>query len=130
MQVKASTGRRMKITMEDDAESISEVVVTGIYSRNKESFTGAASSFSSEELKMAGNTNLIQSLKTLDPAFTVLENNQFGSDPNRLPDLEIRGKSSVVGLKEQFGQDPNQPLLSLTALRPRYRPSWTSAWTV
>ncbi|WP_289854790.1 SusC/RagA family TonB-linked outer membrane protein [uncultured Duncaniella sp.] len=113
MQVKASTGRRMKITMEDDAESISEVVVTGIYSRNKESFTGSASSFSAEELKMAGNTNLIQSLKTLDPAFTVLENNQFGSDPNRLPDLEIRGKSSVVGLKEQFGQDPNQPLFIL-----------------
>ncbi|TGG39808.1 SusC/RagA family TonB-linked outer membrane protein [Duncaniella freteri] len=113
MQVKASTGRRMKITMEDDAESISEVVVTGIYSRNKESFTGSASSFSAEELKMAGNTNLIQSLKTLDPAFTVLENNQFGSDPNRLPDLEIRGKSSIVGLKEQFGQDPNQPLFIL-----------------
>ena len=113
MQVKASIGRRMKITMEDDAESISEVVVTGIYSRNKESFTGSASSFSAEELKMAGNTNLIQSLKTLDPAFTVLENNQFGSDPNRLPDLEIRGKSSIVGLKEQFGQDPNQPLFIL-----------------
>ena len=113
MQVKATVGKRMKITMEDDAESISEVVVTGIYSRNKESFTGAASSFSAEELKMAGNTNLIQSLKTLDPAFTVLENNQFGSDPNRLPDLEIRGKSSVVGLKEQFGQDPNQPLFIL-----------------
>ena len=38
---------------------------------------------------MAGNTNLIQCLETLDPAFTVLENNQFGSVPNRLPDLEI-----------------------------------------
>ncbi|WP_301710466.1 carboxypeptidase-like regulatory domain-containing protein, partial [uncultured Duncaniella sp.] len=28
MQVKATVGKRMKITMEDDAESISEVVVT------------------------------------------------------------------------------------------------------
>jgi len=112
-QVKGTVGRRMKITLEDDAETMGEVVVTGIYSRNKESFTGSASSFSAEELKMAGNTNLIQSLKTLDPAFTVLENNQFGSDPNRLPDLEIRGKSSIVGLKEQFGEDPNQPLFIL-----------------
>lgn len=113
LQVKGSVGRRMKITLEDDAETVGEVVVTGIYTRNKESFTGSASSFTAEELKMAGNTNLIQSLKTLDPAFTVLENNEFGSDPNRLPDLEIRGKSSIVGLKEQFGQDPNQPLFIL-----------------
>lgn len=113
LTVDGIVGKRMKITLEDDSETVGEVVVTGIYSRNKESFTGAASSFTAEELKMAGNTNLIQSLKTLDPAFTVLENNQFGSDPNRLPDLEIRGKSSVVGLKEQFGQDPNQPLFIL-----------------
>lgn len=49
----------------------------------------------------------------LDPAFAVLESNEFGSDPNRLPDLEIRGKSSIVGLKEQFGEDPNQPLFIL-----------------
>ena len=56
---------------------------------------------------------MIQSLKVLDPAFAVLENNEFGSDPNKLPDLEIRGKSSIVGLKEQFGEDPNQPLFIL-----------------
>ena len=66
-----------------------------------------------EELKSVGNQNLIQSLKVLDPAFAVLESNEFGSDPNRLPDLEIRGKSSIVGLKEQFGEDPNQPLFIL-----------------
>ena len=52
-------------------------------------------------------------MKVLDPAFAVLESNEFGSDPNRLPDLEIRGKSSIVGLKEQFGEDPNQPLFIL-----------------
>ncbi len=103
----------LKITMKDDATSIKEVVVTGIYSRNKESFTGSSKTYDSQELKMVGNTNLIQSLKTLDPAFTVLENNEFGSDPNHLPDLEVRGKTSIVGLKETFGEDPNQPLFIL-----------------
>lgn len=62
---------------------------------------------------MVGSQNLIQSLKTLDPSFSIMENNQFGSDPNRLPDIEIRGKTSVIGLKEQFGTDPNQPLFIL-----------------
>lgn len=101
------------INMQDDATTINEVVVTGIYSRKKESFTGSSQTYNSEELKLVGNQNLIQSLKTLDPAFTVLENNEFGSDPNRLPDLEIRGKTSIVGLKETFGEDPNQPLFIL-----------------
>ena len=101
------------INMKDDATTINEVVVTGIYSRKKESFTGSSQTYNAEELKLVGNQNLIQSLKTLDPAFTVLENNEFGSDPNRLPDLEIRGKTSIVGLKETFGEDPNQPLFIL-----------------
>ena len=101
------------INMNDDATNINEVVVTGIYSRKKESFTGSSQTYNAEELKLVGNQNLIQSLKTLDPAFTVLENNEFGSDPNRLPDLEIRGKTSIVGLKETFGEDPNQPLFIL-----------------
>lgn len=101
------------INMQDDATTINEVVVTGIYSRKKESFTGSSQTYNAEELKLVGNQNLIQSLKTLDPAFTVLENNEFGSDPNRLPDLEIRGKTSIVGLKETFGEDPNQPLFIL-----------------
>ena len=101
------------INMNDDATTINEVVVTGIYSRKKESFTGSSQTYNAEELKLVGNQNLIQSLKTLDPALTVLENNEFGSDPNRLPDLEIRGKTSIVGLKETFGEDPNQPLFIL-----------------
>ena len=113
LEIKATVGEPMRIVLEDQDGALNEVVVTGIYSRNKESFTGSSKTFGVEELKVAGNQNLIQSLKTLDPAFTVLENNQFGSDPNRLPDLEIRGKSSVVGLKEQFGEDPNQPLFIL-----------------
>ena len=88
-------------------------MVTGIYQRKKESFTGSTATFKKEELKMVGSQNLIQSLRTLDPSFAIMENNQFGSDPNRLPDIEIRGKTSVIGLKEQFGTDPNQPLFIL-----------------
>ena len=37
----------------------------------------------------------------------------FGSDPNQLADVEIRGKTSIVGFKEVFGEDPNQPLFIL-----------------
>jgi TonB-linked SusC/RagA family outer membrane protein len=101
------------VKMEDDALEMKELVVNGIMTRKKESFTGSSSTFNVEELKMVGNTNILQSLKTLDPSFSIIENNDFGSDPNRLPDIEIRGKSSVIGLTEQYGTDPNQPLFIL-----------------
>lgn len=101
------------VVMEEEQTEMDEVVVTGIYTRKKESFTGSLQTYSREELKMVGTQNLLQSLKTLDPAFHIVENNQFGSDPNRTPDIEIRGKTSIVGMKEQFGEDPNQPLFIL-----------------
>ena len=102
-----------KIILAPTIEEIEDVVVTGIYRRKKESFSGAATSFKAKELKAVGAQNLLQSLRTLDPSFKIMENNQFGSDPNRLPDVEIRGKSSVMGLKEEYGTDPNQPLFIL-----------------
>lgn len=97
------------LTMHSDTH-IEEVVVTGIVSKNKQSFTGSASTFTGEELRTIGVQNPIASLSALDPAFNVLENNLYGSDPNRLPDINIRGKSSVIGMRDEAVNDPNQPL--------------------
>ena len=108
----AVDGRKViDVVLQEEKTEVEEVVVTGIYNRKKESFTGSSQTYKAEELKVVGNQNLLQSL--LDPAFAILENNQYGSDPNRLPDVEIRGKSSIVGFKEEFGEDPNQPLFIL-----------------
>lgn len=111
--IQAKSGEYIYIELKSSELEVSEVVVTGIYERPKDSFTGSATTYSQKELKEVGVQNVLQSLKTLDPAFNLMENNQFGSDPNRLPDIEIRGKTSIVGLKEQFGEDPNQPLFIL-----------------
>ncbi len=102
-----------RIFMKPEAVQMEDVVVTGIYQRKKESFTGSSTTFKAEELKAVGTQNVLQSLRTLDPSFKIMESNQFGSDPNRMPDIEIRGKSSVMGLKEEYGTDPNQPLFIL-----------------
>lgn len=113
LEVKPGEKNDLKIVLNAAAVEMEDVVVTGIYQRKKESFTGSSTTFKSEELKAVGTNNVIQSLRTLDPSFKIVENNQFGSDPNRMPDIEIRGKSSVVGLKEEYGTDPNQPLFIL-----------------
>ena len=90
-----------------------EVVVTGIFERKSESFTGSATTYKKEDLKMMGSQNILQSLRTLDPSFHITPNNEFGSDPNKLPDIDIRGKTSIVNLKEDYAVDPNQPLFIL-----------------
>lgn len=105
--------KELTVVLTEKIAEMDEVVVTGIYERKSESFTGSATTFKSEELKRIGGQNVLQSLKTLDPSFTIMESRDYGSDPNRLPDIEIRGKSSVIGLKEEFGTDPNQPLFIL-----------------
>ncbi|MEG2755098.1 MAG: SusC/RagA family TonB-linked outer membrane protein, partial [Mucinivorans sp.] len=113
-QLVSYTGQKsLDVVMAPDAVQAEQVVVTGYYSRKMESFTGSATTFSKKELKSAGNSNVLQSLAVLDPAFRIVENNLAGSNPNALPDMEIRGKTSVVGLKEKYGSDPNQPLFIL-----------------
>lgn len=110
--VRESTSN-LTLKMMANALAVKDVVVTGIYNRKAESFTGSYASFSAKDLKSIGGTNVLQSLKSLDPSFNIIENNEFGSDPNRLPDIEIRGKSSIMGMRDHLDADPNQPLFVL-----------------
>lgn len=105
--------KNILVVLKETAESLKEVVVTGIFNRKKESFTGSAATYTKEELKTTGTQNILQSLKTLDPAFAVIDDNLYGSDPNRLPNMEIRGKSSMLGMRDELEADPNQPLFIL-----------------
>lgn len=112
-EVKYTGQASLKITLRENTAEMEEVVVTGIFERKAESFTGSTSTYKTEDLKMIGSQNVLQSLRTLDPSFHITPNNEYGSDPNRLPDIDIRGKTSVVNLKEEYAVDPNQPLFIL-----------------
>lgn len=92
-----------------DAE-IENVVVTGIVNRKAESFTGATTTITREELRRAGAMNIFQGLKNMDPSLNVFENISAGSNPNAMPDMQIRGTSSFPDIKGQYTSNPNQPL--------------------
>lgn len=112
-QVRMSHGKKNVVRMQLDANSIGETVVTGIYTRKKESFTGSASSYRSEDLKAIGNQNVLQSLSALDPSFVIVENNLAGSDPNAAMNININGTTSINGLSDKYGTDPDRPLFIL-----------------
>ena len=103
----------LHVVMEEEVTEMNEVVVTGIFERKAESFTGSTATYKTEDLKMMGSQSVLQSLRTLDPSFHITPNNEFGSDPNKLPDIDIRGKTSIVNLGEEYETDPNQPLFIL-----------------
>lgn len=108
-----SPSEKIKVRMEPDAVAIQETVITGIYTRKAESFTGSMATYSEKELKTVGNQNVLQSLKVLDPSFIVLENNLSGSDPNATMNLNIGGNTNIVGLETEYTTNPNQPLFIL-----------------
>jgi TonB-linked SusC/RagA family outer membrane protein len=103
------------ISLKPSEQAMKEVVVNGLFTRRAESFTGAVASFSGRELKRVGNVNVLQSLAILDPSFRIVDNLQFGSDPNKLPEVIMRGPSSIpnVNLNTTYSNAPNLPLFIL-----------------
>lgn len=104
------------VVMEAQATEMEEVVVTGIFRKAKSSYTGAATIVTGEELKQFGNRNLLTSLRNIDPSFNIVESNEFGSNPNRVPEIQIRGNSSLPNvdqLKDETRVSMNTPLVVL-----------------
>lgn len=101
------------VTMEESESELKDVVVTGIFTRRAESFTGSATTITHDELMMQGNKNLIQSLKNLDPSLAITDNFSAGSNPNALPEMQLRGTSSFPDIRGTYTSNPNLPLFIL-----------------
>lgn len=96
----------INVVLKEDVEKIDEVVVNGYFTRKKESYTGVSTTFSGNDLRKVSTGNILNTLSMLDPSFTKVVNNEMGSDPNTIPNFEIRGSSS---LKADFDGNPNMP---------------------
>lgn len=112
-EVSAKKQEFMNVVLEEQVAEIDEVVVTGIFERKAESFTGSATVIKKEELMRNGNQNLLQNLKNIDPSFRIVENLDFGSDPNRMPEIQMRGEQGIPDIKGTYSGNPNQPLFVL-----------------
>ena len=111
----------INVTMVADVSEIDEVVVTGIFRRDKEGFTGSATQVSGDEIKKMSSGNVLKALEMLDPSFHINASNLAGSNPNAIPDFNMRGQASlgdysssdVVVLRGDVNTRPNQPLFVL-----------------
>ncbi len=97
------------ITLKEEG-MLNEVVVTGLFDFKSSTFTGSTATYSQEDLKMVGNSNVLKVLQAVDPSFIVDMNSINGSNPNYMNDITIRGKASFSGLQGEYSGNPNAPL--------------------
>ncbi len=87
--------QKLDVVLEDNMEEMDEVVVVGNFERRKGSFTGAMNTVQGDDLRKISTTNVFSALSVLDPSVRIVPNNTQGSNPNSLPDIVIRGTSSL-----------------------------------
>lgn len=88
--------KKIDIVLKYDKKQLDKVVVTGYTTLDKESFTGTATVVKQEELLRTNSKSVIAALQVFDPSFRIKENTLWGSDPNFIPEFNIRGESSLA----------------------------------
>ncbi|MBQ2808337.1 MAG: SusC/RagA family TonB-linked outer membrane protein [Bacteroidaceae bacterium] len=99
----------LRVEISEDSNMLNDVVVTGLVTKNKETFTGSVTEMSGLELKQVSGTNLITAISALTPGMAMVQNSSQGSNPNHTPELVLRGMSSF----SNSGQQVNQPTIIL-----------------
>lgn len=113
IECKAGKNNIQKVVKMQSDTQLEEVVVTGLFNYRTSTFTGSATTFSKEDLKVTGNSNILKSLVNLDPSFIIDNNSLNGSNPNSLQEISIRGNASFSGLQGEYSGNPNEPLFIL-----------------
>lgn len=120
-----STEESQVIRLKVAKGELEEVVVsTGIFKKEDKSFTGASRTVTTQELRQYGSRNLVTSLRNIDPSFNIIENNLYGNDPNRLPEIQLRGNSSIPNvneIKSESSSQLNTPLIVLDGFQSSLR---------
>ncbi len=104
------------VKMEIGDNKFDDIVVTGIFNKPKESYTGAVRTITAIELQQFQGRNLFTTLGNIDPSFYVVPNNASGADPNKIPDIQMRGARSLPNidkLQDQTSAALNTPLIIL-----------------
>ena len=109
-EVKVNNRTEINVVMTEEASELEDVVVTGYFNQAKNSFTGAARTITAEELQTGSNQNILTALQNIDPSFVKVENNLLGSNPNAIPEFQIRGAGSISGMRDEYSGNPNMPV--------------------
>ena len=96
------------IRLREAPSDVGEVVVTGFVDKKRESYTGATHVIQRQEIENMVHTNVLNIIQLQTPGFEIFDDIANGSDPNKIPDMVLRGRSSFIE-----GDQTNVPLFIL-----------------
>lgn len=107
-----------KVVMSESANNLNNIVVTGYFTKTKASLTGSQVMVKGDELRQVGSMNFMQALSAFEPSIRTVPNTEFGSDPNRVPEITIRGENGfdLRSSADDSRSNPNAPLYILDGI--------------
>lgn len=93
-EVTVGSQKTINVTLAEDSKMIDEVVVIGFQSQKKGNLTAAVASVSAETLEDRPVANIGQALQGMVPGLNI---SIEGGDPNKVPNLNIRGATTFKG---------------------------------
>lgn len=129
VDVPADIRNSMLIRLAGKEKMLSEVVVLGTFKRPKESFTGSATTITGDQIRQVNSISALDAIKLFEPSIRIPDNMSFGSDPNRLPNITLRGTNnfpqqsvntsvptSGADFMATYSSNPSQPLFILDGI--------------
>ena len=101
--------KMLTVTMQEDDNSINEVVVTGMEVINKDHMTGSASVLTAKDLKMQGVTSID---RILDGRIAGLNSTTLSGAPGARSQITIRGENNLSGNTEPLWIVDGLPMTS------------------
>ena len=93
-EIKTTGKTTINVTMKEDIQSLSEIVVVGYGAQKKESVLGSISQVKGEELLNSGSSNVTNALSGVSPGLVVVQGSgQPGADDG---DIFIRGNANPL----------------------------------
>lgn len=105
----ADIAKMVNVTMQEDDNSINEVVVTGMEVINKDHMTGSASVLTAKDLKMQGVTSID---RILDGRIAGLNSTTLSGAPGVRSQITIRGENNLSGNTEPLWIVDGLPMTS------------------
>ncbi|WP_316794414.1 SusC/RagA family TonB-linked outer membrane protein [Pedobacter frigoris] len=118
-EVKVGNNKTINVSLEEEVNQMTDVIITGYQTIKKESYTGTAITMTGADLKKINPQNLLSSIGAFDPSFKLQQNNLAGSNPNRIPNINVRGSSALpsgdgeVLRRDDFTSGVNMPVFIL-----------------
>ena len=72
----------IRVKLEPESSTLSDVVVTGFTKKDKKSYTGSQTTIQARDLLAVGTKNILQSLEAFVPGLKAVSSNDLGSSPN------------------------------------------------